>query len=101
MPIEPKVNARNSSVKEIGKPMKMTPIMPASMTRPRNSLKLIASSHFDLLVVNQHFAGAGCPKALHQLGDALQEQQRRSQRDHGTERPDHRPPDPGGRSLID
>ena len=76
MPIEPKTKARNSKVKEIGKPIKMTLIMPTSMTMPRISLKLIDGSHFDLLVVNQNLAGAGGPHALHQLGDALQEQQR-------------------------
>src|SRR3972149_1839908 len=101
MPIEPKTKARNSRVKEIGKPMKMTPIMPASMTRPRISLKLITGSHLDLLAVNEHFARAGCPQALHQLGDALQEQQRRSERDHGPERPYHRPPEARGGGLVE
>src|SRR5262245_30741505 len=99
MPIEPNTKAKNRSVNEIGKPMKITPSMLTSMMRPRTSLASIDGLDLDLLVLHQDLPGAGGPQALHQLGDPLEEQQRCRHRDHRAERPDDRLPDSGRRLL--
>ena len=94
------MRARNSSVKEIGKPMKMTATMPTSMIRPRISVKLMAlrpRSSRD----GQELAGAPGPQALHELGDALQEQHEGGERDDAAQRPEDRLPGAGVRALVD
>src|ERR1041384_3899405 len=73
-PTPPEISARKSNVNEIGKPMKMTSTIASSITSPSASAKLIRS-HLDLLVVRQEHAGPPRPQALHELGDALHEQQ--------------------------
>src|SRR5215475_4320926 len=94
------MRARNRSVKEMGKPMKMTAIMPTSMMRPRTSVKLM-SSDLDLLVLRQELAGAPSPKALHELRDALHEQHEGGQRNDAPQRPQDRRPGAGARALVD
>src|SRR5262245_53052255 len=92
--------ARNRSVKETGKPMKMTATMPTSMISPSASPRFMASD-LDLLVPGQEGAGAPGPKAFHELRDALQEQHERGQRNDSAQRPQHRRPGAGARALVD
>ena len=70
-PIEPKTSAMYSSVKEIGTPTKMMPIMLASMISPRISLPVIAGR---FRRVRQDLSRRSCrcrPQRLQQLRDAL------------------------------
>src|SRR6188474_1926644 len=94
------MRARNSSVKEIGNPMKMTATMPTSMIRPRASPTLMGSD-LDLLVLGQELAGPPSPQAFHELRDALQEQHEGGQWDDPAQRPQDRRPRPGTRALVD
>src|SRR5262245_18662497 len=96
-PIDPKTSAMYSSVKEIGTPTKMIPIMLASMISPRTSLPVTVGasagpSDQDLLAMHQLLAGAGSPQRLQQLRDALREHQQGRERNDGAERPDDRTP---------
>ena len=54
-------------MKEIGKPMKMAPSIPTSMTRPRNS----SPGHTSIFSLCSSSRPSGRYQALHQLGDAL------------------------------
>src|SRR5512134_2760227 len=95
-----------SSVKEIGTPTKMMPIMLASMISPRISLPVIVdasarSSDQDLLAMHQLPAGACRPQRLQQLRDALREHQQGRERNDGAERPDDRTPQAEGGALVD
>src|SRR4030095_11738162 len=94
------MRARNSSVKEIGNPMKMIPTMLTSITNPRASAPVM-SSDLDLLVLGQELADSPRPEALHELGDGLQEQHEGGQRDDSTKRPQDRRPGAGARALVD
>src|SRR5581483_6036197 len=96
----PKMMARKRRVKEIGKPMKMTATMATSMMRPRISEKLMASD-LDLLVLGEELARAPRPQALHELGDPLQKEQERRQRNDAPQRPQDRRPGAGARALVD
>src|SRR5581483_6373459 len=96
----PKMMARNRSVNEIGKPMKMTATMATSMTRPRISEKLMASD-LDLLVLGEELARAPGPQALHELGHSLQEEHEGGQRNDAAQRPQDRRPGTGARALVD
>ena len=51
--------------------------------------------------MDQELAGSCRPQALHQLGDALDEQQQAGQRDHAAQRPEDRLPGRGVRALVD
>src|SRR5262245_61583982 len=84
----------------MGNPMKMTAIMLQSMIMPRISVPLMGSD-LDLLVLGEKSSGANRPDALHELGQALQEQHAARERYYGSERPDHRLPGPGIRFLVD
>src|SRR5207344_1549003 len=94
-PNQPNASARNSSVNEIGKPMKITPIMTISITSPRTSLAFMPpprGSYLYLLFVLQLDAGARRVDALDGLGHALHQQQQHGERHHGLEGPEYRPP---------
>src|SRR5215207_1126729 len=99
-PTPPKMRARKSSVKEIGKAMKMTATMPTSMMSPRVSAKLM-DSDLDLLVPGQGRAGSPSPDALHELRDTLQEEHEGGQRNDAAQRPQDRHPGTGARALVD
>src|SRR5687767_8937445 len=88
----PNRRARNSRVKEIGNPMKMTRTMPNSMIMPSVSLMLMAGSDLDLLVMHELFARPRGPQTFQGLGNTLDEQQGGRNRDHGSQRPDDRLP---------
>src|SRR5688572_23886719 len=94
------MRARNSRVKEIGKPMKITATMLTSMVSPRAAVKLMISD-LDLLVPGQELAGSPGPQALHEFGNALQEQHEGSQRNDAAQRPQDRRPCAGAPALVD
>src|SRR5262245_45789954 len=94
------MRARNRSVNETGKPMKIPPIMASSMTSPRASAKVMVLD-LDLLVHGQELAGSPRPEALQELRDALHEQHERGQWNDAAQRPQNRPPSPGARALVD
>src|SRR5687767_9752455 len=96
----PKTSARNSSVNEIGKPTKISPTMPTSMTMPRISFAFIGSD-LALSVLDEQRSSPSGPKALHELGDALQEQQGAREWDDPPQWPKDRLPCSGIRLLVD
>src|SRR5262245_18326361 len=99
-PTPPQMRARNSSVNEIGKPMKITATIATSIMSPSAAVKLM-TSNLDLLVVGQKLAGSPGPQALQQFGNALQEQHEGRQRNHAAQRPQDRRPGAGAAALVD
>src|SRR5215470_7154170 len=94
--MKPKISARKSSVKLIGRPMKIAPTITTSITMPSASSPLI--SDLGLLAVLEFAPGAYLEPGLHGLRHALHHEEQRRQRHRGTERPHHRAP---GRLLGD
>src|SRR5262245_58650751 len=100
-PMKPKISARNSSVSEIGTPMKMAPSITTSITRPRNSRPFMSDSDFDLLAVLELAPEADLVPALERLGHALDHEQQRRERHRSAERPQDRPPRRLLRGILD